>query len=518
MGSTTKAPLVSGSRPFHMPLSDAAPSRAASASKCPTSPTHCDLTWHNGPVQEKPVAYAIFWGKSWSTGSGLNADGTVAKDYLRDVGGSNYANMLSQYYDATGHISKNIPLKGTWLDTSNPPTNTSCTSKTVQDAAIRKEILKAISTKHWPQGNVNVTFFVYTPSKYSVDDSGCSSARPGGYCGYHNIFGNNVVYAEIVFPTKGCLVTPLKSGENVNGQSLADVTAHEQFEAATDPNPGNPGWQDVDGGAGEIGDKCNFNVTKGFTKLSNGGSFEVQTEYSDVTHTCDNSYTPGNIWLTGHDPDYHCSVESHQCNYLKVATGFVRGSSTLPVLVLDHGTQVQAALSQAFPAGLAMQVIDPRSGFAGVALVDAKGKRLYSAIIVASDITCGGCDNNDGTGITPDSDALNARSDAIAQFFSAGGGILALAGANNTTPYYQFLPTFFTVNGTFVTPPFQLTTLGLSLGLIEGAPGDPNSDDNCCPTHNSFLLSFVLPPTGNLYQFAETDGLGLGETVVFKGH
>src|SRR5207249_1498455 len=137
--------------------------------------------------------------------------------------------------------------------------------------------------------------------------------------------------------------------------------------------------------------------------------------------------------------------------------------------------------------------------FAGLQLVKA-GKPVYSAIIVASDITCGGtppCDNNDAEGIVPDTIAINNRANDIAAFFQAGGGILALAGAKNALAggpnvhlYYDFLP--IPVVATAVTPAngnpggFSLTSLGSSLGLVDGRLG-PTSDINCCQTHNSFL-------------------------------
>jgi len=83
--------------------------------------------------------------------------------------------------------------------------------------------------------------------------------------------------------------------------------------------------------------------------------------------------------------------------------------------------------------------IDPRSpAFSSLPLVGSDGSRLYSAIILASDITCKGCDNNEYSS-TPDSDAVNARAPDIAQFFQVGGGILALAGAENRDTYYHFL-------------------------------------------------------------------------------
>jgi hypothetical protein len=156
-----------------------------------------------------------------------------------------------------------------------------------------------------------------------------------------------------------------------------------------------------------------------------------------------------------------------------------------------------------------IKVDDPRSQFASEPLVDSTGKPLFSAIIVASDITCGGCDNNDDYLITPDSDAINARASDIKTFYNAGGGILALAGADNLDVFYNFLP--ISATGTTVTPPFTLSSVGLSLGLIDNGSGS-NTDDNCCVTHNSFQ-----PPNPlGQYQVAENDNAGMPETMIVQ--
>ncbi len=252
------------------------------------------------------------------------------------------------------------------------------------------------------------------------------------------------------------------------------------------------------------------------------------------------------LWVTGHDADFHCSYDSQQCHYLKTAVDFVRNGSTLPVLALDHRAEVASALTNAYPSGSApvVRVVDPRDGFANLPLVAADGSPLYSAIVVASDWTCGGCDNNGGSssysgepygppypyvtgtpgsvgtatpgpagtggpgdgGSTPDSDAINARTHDIARFFNAGGGILAFAGAENRGVFYNFLP--IPVTAPPVTPPFRLTGLGLALGLREGA-GEYGSDDNCCATHNSFQPPDVTSPL----KIVETDAAGLAETL-----
>ena len=241
-------------------------------------------------------------------------------------------------------------------------------------------------------------------------------------------------------------------------------------------------------------------ITATATTPSSPGPVETSEFAANVIAS---NNTGGRLWVTGHDADYHCANEGNQCNYLMVAVNFVTNGSTLPVLALDHGTQVAIAISNAFGGGGPTVVtIDPRSQFAGLPLVDSNGKPLYSAIVVASDTTCGGCDNNNGFGDTPDSDAINARATDIQTFFNAGGGILALAGAENISVFYNFLP--IQAIGATTTSPYTLTSLGLSLGLIEG------QDDNCCATHNSFNLP------SNQFQVAEVDTAGLAETMIVQ--
>lgn len=216
----------------------------------------------------------------------------------------------------------------------------------------------------------------------------------------------------------------------------------------------------------------------------------------------------GALWATGHDADLHCYAGDPACHYLQVAVNFVTRGSTLPILALDHGNEIAAAISDAFGSSApTVNTVDPRTSFASLPLVSSSGTPLYSAIIVASDTTCGGCDNNDDLGVTPDSDAINARAADIKTFFNAGGGILALAGAQNISVYYNFLP--LTVSPTTVSPSdgspggFTLTSLGQSLGLT-------SSDVNCCETHNSFQL----PTSSSSLQVAETDSAGNAETLI----
>jgi len=269
----------------------------------------------------------------------------------------------------------------------------------------------------------------------------------------------------------------------------------------------------------EMGDFASGNLVCQFVPIP---FFCTKIEFIKIVLTPVNFTPPppaGNFWVTGHDTDFHCSQGSPSpgasCHYLHVAVTFVMGGSTLPLLALDHGTQVHDAISNAFgatsPITMNMKTVDPRTGFTPdvVPLLDSSGKPLYSAIIIASDITCGGCDNNELTS-TPDSAAINDRSDDIAHFYFAGGGLLALAGAKHRDVYYGFFG--FPSVAVDVTPSsgqpggFKLTSVGVSLGLTD-------SDINCCQTHNSFL---VPTTAGTPQKVAEVDVAGNAETEIIK--
>jgi len=248
----------------------------------------------------------------------------------------------------------------------------------------------------------------------------------------------------------------------------------------------------------------------------------------------------GNIYLTGHDLDFHCALQPlpTSCNAFKIAVLFaVAGApdKTKHVLFLDQNTapgQLATAATNAglTAAGITWDVVDPTSatftghcdGCTPLALTGVSGAPNYSAIVFASDYTCGGCDND-----VNGENAINARSGAIANFFLAGGGLVYLSAGENFVcadegcthftdtgswaRYYNSVPSAYGVAGmrtsldgvnpqangcltnTLTGPCYQLTAAGIALGLN-------NNDANCCFTHNSFSLF-----EGNQLTIAETD-------------
>src|SRR5437660_11824277 len=80
----------------------------------------------------------------------------------------------------------------------------------------------------------------------------------------------------------------------------------------------------------------------------------------------------GNIYLTGHDLDFHCAFEppagTHQCNAFKIAIALARAGApnpNLPVLFLDEGMSADAAAAHGVPTGTSQLALSaPHIGLA----------------------------------------------------------------------------------------------------------------------------------------------------------
>ncbi len=177
----------------------------------------------------------------------------------------------------------------------------------------------------------------------------------------------------------------------------------------------------------------------------------------------------GNIFLTGHDDDFHFNFgDANAGAQLSAGIAFARSgapSSTLPVLTFDAGTELTHSLTL---LGIPFTNINPNTGIPAASNFDVT---LFSAIVIASDQSCGGCDNN-----TTSSTNIAGAKPAITAFFNAGGGIVGLSGASNTS-YYSFLPAVATNFGSPPSTGYVQTALGASTG-IPAVNGDA--------THNFF--------------------------------
>jgi hypothetical protein len=207
----------------------------------------------------------------------------------------------------------------------------------------------------------------------------------------------------------------------------------------------------------------------------------------------------GNIYITGHDPDFHAQGQVSGQTQLRVGLNFVTEGT------FDDGGQkflwVESRLAPPSgfqlgelglgTIGLTLGVNYDRANAAELAGVDFSA---YSAIVVASSFG--------GMLTKAEINALIARKDAIKTFVNAGGGVFAMAecfpasgfcasdNVDAATALFGFLPV--SVTSVATAAPYKVTAFGASLGLTDADVSD------CC-THNSFgtIAGLTIVDTDN---------------------
>lgn len=202
------------------------------------------------------------------------------------------------------------------------------------------------------------------------------------------------------------------------------------------------------------------------------------------------------LFVTGFDPDFHCTVVMKRapqkrgttntaCDFFAHAVPFVREGAPhphKPVLVLDRetsnspigGDELVGSLKNEFGNDFPMVVMAPQSHRFHKARITT---RKYSALLVASDTTCEGCDLNE-LDSTVDSHKIAARKRAIRRFFRHGGGILALSSGHDPShcaPYYEFLPIHIPCPGVTGGGTSTVTPAGQRLGFTAANFGDAHN-------------------------------------------
>ncbi len=194
----------------------------------------------------------------------------------------------------------------------------------------------------------------------------------------------------------------------------------------------------------------------------------------------------GNIALTGHDDDFHCGGGSTDgaCLQLAALINYAKAGSSLPVLTFDAGSELTNDLTS-----LGISYVNVNPDTPGAVTASLFNHSTYSAFVVASDGSCGGCDN-DPTGEA----ALAAKGTAIGDFLNAGGGIVGLAGADSSG-YYAFVPQTASSVGGAPSDGYSATSAGTGAG-IPTVNGDP--------THNLFYNPGTNGES-SFYQIAEVN-------------
>jgi hypothetical protein len=333
------------------------------------------LTLHGGLVQHAENDILFFWDPSgFSAEPGYITDmqnwlsSVAAGDYSTQNTASSVGDPLSvtqQYYDKSGPGgSKNfvpyaVKNAGTIMDKDQFPAsdctdtyhdNVSGTDVTfpicLTAGQLFAELNSYINTNHLPRG-INTEYFILTPPTVgSCDDSSTMNPVCGiaNYCGWHTSAGSpsnpsaQIVYANMPWLSgTGCDVnrelayaygTPYPNLYMSGIDPVVGVFSHELAESMTDPDPGT-GWFGLGGGADEIGDKCAYQWSVGYSgygltglpTTSPGGSYYnttlnsnnylLQMEFDNSVTNATNTKGGCNQWDTDTQPTATISAPAH---------------------------------------------------------------------------------------------------------------------------------------------------------------------------------------------------------------
>jgi Phosphate-induced protein 1 conserved region len=234
------------------------------------------ILYHGGPVILSVSVAAIYWGSSQiyaggptpgTKGTG-SQDGSLVGYFLGHLGGSQYYNINSTYYDGSGsHVVNAVNYGSFWADVTNP-------GSTVSDAAIQAEVTRAFTTGNLTY-DANTVYAVF--SGPGVNLGGGFGTQ---YCAYHGDFtatinGASKVVKYAVMPynlSAGSACSALSGSPNNDAAADTEVNtlAHEIEEANTDPQLN--AWYDRRGY--ENADKCAWQFGTTFT-TSNGAKANI---------------------------------------------------------------------------------------------------------------------------------------------------------------------------------------------------------------------------------------------------
>lgn len=314
---------------------------AADSADSPISSGSPPLIFHEGQVMGTDstgpvVVTPIFWHPS---GHPMDPDyERIITQYLSDVAAdsgkdTNVYSTLTEYFGTNGGINYQLRL-GPVIDDTNPLPADGCIlahkdltgiypdgsgyDSCIDDAQVDAETASVVKANKLPVNfahiyvlfvpkHVETCFLPGPTTSQAHDNQACTinhSKLAGGYCAYHFIDANRMVYANLSYPIYH---SPLQTAlftcgsdagiafgrghlQSPNGNPDADVevspTSHEIMEAITDPDV-STGWYDAVGN--ENGDECAYRFdapvggTDGtfYNQVINGDHYLTQTEFSN---------------------------------------------------------------------------------------------------------------------------------------------------------------------------------------------------------------------------------------------
>jgi uncharacterized repeat protein (TIGR01451 family) len=252
-----------------------------------------------GGVFHHPRIFLIFWSPNGTIQPNFK---NLLSRFSNDVGGTPFANILTQYYDndlfSRDNITTDIQLADVFTDSTTAYNTYNGHAGTPADPLvdndIQQEVSHAISVKGWPEGFDNF-FAVFTEQgiESCADSSNCTpgTAHPV-FCAYHSVFFDflsPVFYANMPFVNTwgGCQGNVNGAPNFAAGDQEVSTFSHELYETITDPLTLGT-WTDPDGLSGEIADKCNQHFDSpanadGSNLSLHGNLYNVQPEWSNGT-------------------------------------------------------------------------------------------------------------------------------------------------------------------------------------------------------------------------------------------
>jgi len=289
-------------------------------------------TSSTGPITVTPIFWHPPGGDTFASGY----EGLI-NQYLADVAhdSGKYTNVfstLTEYYGTNGSINYQI-RRGTPIDDTNPLPPDGCNvdnkdltgiypdgsgyNACIDDAQVDAETASVVKANNLPV-NLSHIYVLFIPKHVetcfnagptTAHNQACTinhSKVPGGYCAYHTMDSNRMVYANLSYPIYH---SPLQTAlftcgsdagiafgrghlQSPNGNPDADVEisplSHEMSEAITDPDV-STGWYDAVGN--ENGDECayRFDTPLGgtaadgnvYNQVINRHRYLTQTEFSN---------------------------------------------------------------------------------------------------------------------------------------------------------------------------------------------------------------------------------------------
>ena len=150
------------------------------------------IVYHGGPVMGTSAGvrvFCIYYG-AWTD----TAAKTILTDFLNNLGGSPWYNIMTTYTDNTGaRVSSSVTLAGT---TTMPVGYISGVGTNLADAHVFTIVSKVLAEGRFGAADTNAVYFVLTSPE--VTQTSASGAFCTNYCGWHTYdAATNLKYARV---------------------------------------------------------------------------------------------------------------------------------------------------------------------------------------------------------------------------------------------------------------------------------------------------------------------------------